>query len=108
MSVSEILRSCPAELIVRLGYPSDADAPERLEEIAELSDIPDDEVGEIIKDLFGNFGKSYRTEQVTRCDECIDKLRAKEAYLAERLPVKKKIILCVSLCATAGVIILLL
>ena len=108
MSATEILRSCDAELLLRLGYPENADAPESLDGLVAASDIPDGETREAVEAFFEDFGKSYRGEQVLRCNECIDKLRAREAYLTEQLPLKRKIIVSVSLCATAVAIILLL
>lgn len=108
MSASEILRACTPELWQRLGYPEDDGTPESFDAVVALSDIPDRESREAIESFFGDFGRSYRAEQVLRCDECIDKLRAREKYLVKQLPIKKRIILSVSLCATACALILLL
>ena len=107
MSASKILEACDRGILMRLGY-SDCEFPQSLSELAQSADIPDQESGEAVRAFFRDFGKNYREYQVSRCDDCIRRLREREATLAGRIPAKKKVIFAVSLCATAAVVILLL
>ena len=108
MSVSEILAACDRRLLSRLGYPDEASAPRSLSALVQSVDIPDGESADAVRDFLSDFGKNYREYQVSRCDDCIGKLRKRESVLALQTPAKKKVIFAVSLCAAAVVVILLL
>jgi len=108
LSISKILVDCDRKIMSRLGYPDCEAAPQSFAELVEKVDIPDEESGEAVRDFLSDFGKNYREYQVSRCDDCIRRLREREKALAEQIPTKKKVIFAVSLCATATVVILLL
>ena len=108
MTASEILASCDRELLLRLGYPITDDAPQSLSGLFESVGVPDRESGEALRSFFGDFGKNYREYQVSRCDDCIRRLREREAELSNGIAAKKKVIFAISLCAAAAVVILLL
>ena len=108
MSASEILASCDRRLLSRLGYPDCELVPQSLSALAQSVDIPDREIADAVSDFLSDFGKNYREYQVSRCDDCIGKLRERETALALQIPAKKKVVFAVSLCAAAAVVILLL
>ena len=107
MTASEILASCDKGLLQRLGYGEEI-APQSLSGLFESVGVPDRESGEALRSFFGDFGKNYREYQVSRCDDCIRRLREREAELSSGIAAKKKVIFAISLCAAAAVVILLL
>lgn len=108
MSVSEILKKCSPELLRLCGYPSDAPLPTGFAELLAGCEIPDKESRAAFADFAESFGNAYRSEEILRCEECIEKLRKREMSLSSALPSKKKIIFSVSLCSALSLLILLL
>ena len=105
MPITEIVRSCDKELLFRCGYTDENVTVEMLEENC---NVFDGESERSFKGMISDFGKCGREAQVEKCNKCIEVLRKRDEYAAEQLPKKKKLIACISLCAVAAVLILLL
>ncbi len=108
MSAPEILKKCGNALIEACGYPTKRKMPDSFLEMSLECDIPDGETRAAFVEFAKDFGKSYRAQEVQRCELCIERLRKRERTLASELPGKKKIIFSVSLCSALVLLILLL
>ena len=108
MSNSEIIEKCEKSVIIECGYPSDASMPKSFFEMSERCEIPDKECATAFREFANDFGKSYRMQEIKRCEGCIERLRKRETELSAILPVKKKMIYGVSVCIALMILILLL
>ena len=108
LPVSEILCRCDRELLLRCGYPEDAEIPADFSRVSELCDIPDAQSLEALRRFALEFGRSSRREQLERCTVAIDTVRARCGAIEERLPVRRRLAVGLCLSLAAVLIILLL
>lgn len=105
--VSEILSRCEPDALRACGYARDG-IPEGLCSLLEGCEILDGETEKIISDFAGEFGRSYREEQVKRCDYYLSLLDSRRAAIQSQLPSKKKLNATLCIAGALAIVILFL
>ncbi len=90
LPIEEIFLRCDRSLLLRCGYCVDT-APKSLSALISECDIKDAEAKKILLDLSSEFGRSYREEQVKRCEHYISLLDRRRQTLDIEIPKKKKL-----------------
>ena len=107
LPIGEIFGRCSEELLYTCGW-SQKGSPSTVDELFSCNKISDKEAKNVIFEFCSDFGRSYREEQLKRCDSCINSLEKCRERLAGEVPNKKKLNLTLCLSASAALIILLL
>lgn len=94
-SGEEILRSCPPELLLDCGYVGE-NAPTSFPMLASGCAIDDGESARIFAEFCRDFGKSYREEELGRCEHYLALLTARADSLQGEITAKKKTVLVLS------------
>ncbi|MBP3315967.1 MAG: hypothetical protein J6M03_09110 [Clostridia bacterium] len=92
MCGEEILRRCDAGLLDSCGYKGEL-MPKSFAELANICEIADGESARLFSEFCRDFGKSYREEELRRCEHYLSLLSARAEVLKSEAAVKKKIIL---------------
>lgn len=104
--VREILRRCDKKILEKCGASGESEDFASL--VMTLDPMPDKEIMGILRSYSGELGSSYRDEQLRSCDRYISMLTKYRDELAEEAKKKQKSSLAVCLCASAGLIILII
>ena len=107
MSAREILLRMPQGLKSDCGFDGQTDEASMIS-FADACKIEDDEARAIFIEFARSFGKNYRAEQVRECEYYIGRMEQRERQIANRLPSQKKLAFALIVCATLGILILLL
>ena len=105
MSSVQMLRTLDRELLLSCGYRGDELPNDFLELIGEC-DIADQSAKAILLEFFSEFGKSYRAEQIKRCEYYLERLSKHERLVCSRAADQKK--LYATLCFSASLILVIL
>ena len=105
MSSGQILHSLDRELLWACGYRGDEPPSNFLELVGEC-DIADGSAKEILLEFFSEFGKSYRAEQIKRCEYYLDRLSKHERLVCSRAADQKK--LYATLCLSLSLVLVIL
>ena len=92
MCGEEILRRCDAGLLDSCGYKGEITS-KSFAELANSCEIADGESARLFSEVCREFGKSYREEELRRCEHYLSLLSARAEVLKSEAAVKKKIIL---------------
>ncbi len=107
MSAPDILSKLSHELMRDCGYLR-TDTPQGFWDFAVACEVCDREAKEILLEFAGEFGKSYRPEQIRQCEYHIERMSERESGLSQKLPVQKKLVLAVGISVTLMLVILLI
>ena len=105
MSACSILRELDGELMSACGYKNN-EPPKDFLEFAQACDIADQGAKEILLEFFAEFGKSYRSEQIKRCEYYLERMTKQERLVCSKLPDQKK--LYATLCLSLSLILVIL
>ncbi len=106
LPLSAILSRADPDLLRRCGYAAGERPRESSRPLAECRFL-DEECRALCRSFFDEFGRSYREEQLCRCDYYIRLLEERRALLCGGLPGKKKINATLCLSGAAALVILL-
>ena len=104
-SGGDILSSCPSELLFDCGYIGEC-MPKSFSELADRCRIEDRECSRIFCEFCRDFGKSYREEELGRCERYLALLSARVDCLQSEIMAKKKTALVLPL--SCGLILAIL
>ncbi len=107
LPISELLHSCKTEQLRACGYRQ-CRKPTDISDLIANTDHCDEDVKRIIESFAKDFGKSYRSEEVKRCEFYISELDRHRKIMKEQLPTKKKLTatVCMSVCLGAALFFL--
>ena len=107
LPADEILRRLDSSVFEECGYAK-GDIPKSFLDFLEGSDIKDAEGRDIFFAFAKDFGKSFRTDELSRCSLYLERMRAREQKVMKEAQKKKRVIYTVAVCSALGVIILLI
>ncbi len=107
LPISVILKRCDPNIFRGCGYFLDV-PPENLEELVQRCSVRDETNREIIDGFAKDFGKSYREEQIRRCEYYLSLLEARRNFLVTQLPMKKKLNSTLCIAGALAIVILLI
>ena len=107
MPIGQILKQMDPEVLKLCGYSGDS-LPCDLLELLENSSVTDGESREIFFSFSKDFGKGYRKDELLRCSMFLERMRSREKKLLKEAAKKKRVVMAVSLCGAAAVVILLI
>ena len=108
ISAPQIFSNMGEKMIKSCGYDVSFGIPENFLDMYLRCDIPDAVTKNAFFDFATGFGKSYRAQEVQKCDICAEKIRKREQELSAKLPMKRKMIFGISVCASLVLLILLI
>lgn len=107
LPIPSILARCPEEIWRACSYKAEA-VPKNIEEVIKSSDIKDARILSCLERFGRSFGRGYRQEQLSICDECIGELEQIRKRIADQLPARIKTNGAICICSAMAVVILLL
>lgn len=107
LPASEILRRVDKNIFADCGYKGGS-LPQSFSELLGGMSADDGEAFEIFSAFAREFGKSYRTDEASRCALYLEKMRSREQKLIKESAKRKRVIFTVSLCSALAVIILII
>lgn len=107
LPIGEIFQGCSRELLFSCGWRKE-ECPRSTEELFACCKINDKEARRIISEFCSDFGRSYRDEELRRCDSSIAALKRCNERLCGEVTNKKKLNLTLCLSGSLALIILLI
>ena len=107
MPIGQILKKVEMSAFEDCGYKGEG-APCDLLDFVENSSVNDAESYEIFFAFAKDFGKGYRKDELSRCSMFLERMRSREQKVLKEAAKKKKVVLTVSLCMAAAIVILLI
>lgn len=105
LPIGEILRRTEPSLLTQCGWKQ-REPPADLEALIRVCDISDPETERLLRELVSEFGRSYREEQLRRCDCYLRQLEARKERVRTALTGKKRVNLTLCAASAAALVIL--